>query len=624
MKLFNFTFKTLSIILISFCISCSDSDNSDDMNNGDDNSEILDENFETNSQDIDVENAISLSFDEDGVTIFNPFENVHITDENGSVIITSVEENTEINYVLSGQTKTGSVKIYSNYKFGLILNGVSIISNNGPAINIQSSKKASVTLVENTNNRLIDSSTYPTDEEEDMKAAFFSEGQLVFEGNGTLYVLGRYKHAICSDDYINIKSGNIKVSGSVTDGINVNDYFKMSGGTLNITSGNDGIDCGKGYIEVGGGTISINAKEGDGIKTSYKGSDTSISPYIKITGGNVDVTCTGNAAKGIKSKGDVTLSGGKINITTSGDAYYDTDDADITSSSCIKCDGNMIISGESTTVTTTSSGSAGKGINVEGTLTFDGGTTTVTTSGDIFKYGNDDSAAKAIKSTGNLTVNSGNITIKTTKEEAEGLESKATLTINGGTIEIEAYDDCINASNHIEITGGNIYCNSTVNDAIDSNGTLTITGGTIIAAGATAPEAGIDCDNSTFKITGGTIIGIGGSTSTPTSNVSTQRSVVYSNNNSYNIIHIETAEGSELVTFKLPKSYNQNTTFLFSSPNMKANTNYAIYTGGSITGGSDFHGLYTGSTYTKGAAAATFTSNSIVTTIGNNGGGHRP
>ena len=62
----------------------------------------------------------------------------------------------------------------------------------------------------------------------------------------------------------------------------------------------------------------------------------------------------------------------------------------------------------------------------------------------------------------------------------------------------------MNASKSIVINGGNIYCYSSGNDGVDSNGTLTITGGTIVSIGTTSPEEGFDCDQNTFKITGGT------------------------------------------------------------------------------------------------------------------------
>lgn len=639
----------LIIVLFSLLLfACSD-DKTDDIIDEDGNGDsevVIDEDFITNSRDSVFTNAITITYSNNAVTITNPYsdDGISITETNGNVVVTSTNTTTEVNYVLSGVINSGSFKIYSDYKFGLMLNGVSIISTDGPALNVQSGKKVTVTLVDGTSNRLVDNEIYTPYGDEDMKAAFFSEGQLNFEGNGSLQVLGRNKHAIASDDYIRVKSGNITVLGASSDGIHAKDYFRMDGGVLDIKASSDGIECDKGYIRIDAGSITIKSTD-DGIVASYEDTDTSVDPYItisggainitttgqkaqgiksdmgslSITGGTINVTTTGTASKALKTGGNMTIGGGDITLTTTGDAFYDTDDQDISSASGIKCDGNLTI--DKGVIDIVSSGSGGKGISVDGDLIVNSGTINVSTTGEQFKYGSDDTAAKAIKSDGYLTVNGGSITIKTTGVEAEGLESKKTLFINDGTIEIEAYDDCINASDHIGINGGNIYCYSTSNDGIDSNGTLTVTGGVIVSSGTTSPEEGFDCDNNTFKITGGILVGTGGATSSPTSSVSTQRSVIYTTTGTANqLIHIESADGKSILTYKIPRTYS-TMTLLFSSPDISASTNYTIYTGGSVSGGSNFHELYTGSTYTKGSSATTFTASSIVTTIGTTSGG---
>ncbi len=640
-KIFILFFTTCCMLLIA----CSN--DNDPVNDDDDEEIVIDEDFATNTKDTTFVDAVTIAYTDNIVTITNPYENegVSITQSNGNVVVTSINTTTEINYVLSGTIKSGSFKIYSDYKFGLGLNGVSIISTDGPALNVQSGKKVTVMLVGGTSNRLVDSSTYTAYNDEDMKGAFFSEGQLNFQGNGNLLVIGRYKHAISSDDYIRIKGGNITISGAVSDGIHAKDYFRMDGGTLNIKASSDGIDCDEGYIKIYDGNITIKSDD-DAIVASYEDTDTSIDSSIAISGGTINITTTGQKAAGIKSDigsigvtggtinistsglaakafnagGNMTIGGGELTLATTGSAYYDTDDKDISSAAGIKCDGDLTI--DKGVINITASGAGGKGISVDGDLIINDGTINVSTTGDLFKYGSDDTAAKAIKSDGNVTVNGGTIIIKTTKEEAEGLESKKILTINNGTIEIEAYDDCINASNHIAINGGNIYCYSTSNDGIDSNGTMTITGGTIISSGTTAPEEGFDCDNNTFKITGGILVGTGGATSTPTSGVSTQRSVIYgTTGTSGDLIHIEASDGTGILTYKVPRIYNQMT-LLFSSPDMKSDVTYTIYKGGSVSGGSNFHGLYSSATYSKGTTAITFTPSSMVTSIGTSTGGN--
>lgn len=640
-KIFTLFFTICCMLLIA----CSN--DNDPVNDEDDEEIVIDEDFTTNTKDTTFVDAVTIAYTDNIVTITNPYENegVSITQSNGNVVVTSTNTTTEINYVLSGTIKSGSFKIYSDYKFGLGLNGVSIISTDGPALNVQSGKKVTVMLVGGTSNRLVDSSTYTAYNDEDMKGAFFSEGQLNFQGNGNLLVIGRYKHAISSDDYIRIKGGNITISGAVSDGIHAKDYFRMDGGTLNIKASGDGIDCGEGYIKIYAGNITIKSGD-DAIVASYEDTDTSIDSSIAISGGTINITTTGQKAAGIKSDigsidvtegtinistsglaakafnagGNMTIGGGELTLATTGSAYYDTDDKDISSAAGIKCDGALTI--DKGVINITASGAGGKGISVDGDLIINDGTINVSTTGDLFKYGSDDTAAKAIKSDGNVTVNGGSIIIKTTKEEAEGLESKKILTINNGTIEIEAYDDCINASNHIAINGGNIYCYSTSNDGIDSNGTMTITGGTIISSGTTVPEEGFDCDNNMFKITGGILVGTGGATSTPTSGVSTQRSVVYgTTGTSGDLIHIEASDGTGILTYKVPRTYSQMT-LLFSSPDMKSDVTYTIYKGGSVSGGSNFHGLYSSAIYSKGTTAITFTPSSMVTSIGTSTGGN--
>lgn len=606
-------------------LSCTDDDileeqeetnNQENTEIPDDSGDPGDDDLSGNSQDVAFENSIFIAFSDEGAVIDNSFSGVTIEDNDGHIVIRSEITDTELNYILSGITENGSVKIYGEYKFGLVLNGVGITNPSGAAINIQCGKKVTVTVVGQTNNRLIDGETYNYTDDEDMKATFFSEGQLNFYGTGNLEVRGKNKHAICTDDYFRVYEGNIWIKEAASDAIHANDYIVIDGGSITTRSEGDAFDCEKGYVEINGGDIEI-------VTTGEKAHGVKSNDYTHVnTTGTIDITVYGNGSKGFKPKGDMTITKGEITINTAGDAFWEEEESDITSNAGIKCDSNLLIENGSLTILST--GKGGKGINVDGTLTINDGTIKVTTTGDQYIYDRDnDTAAKAIKSDGDLTVNGGTITIRTSKTEAEGLESKATLTITGGEVDIEAYDDCINASTHIQIDGGYVYCNSETNDAIDSNGTLTVTGGTIVAAGSGSPEGGIDCDQSRFSITGGTIVGIGGDTSSPTTNACTQYSVIYrSTVSKLDIVHIESASGGkEALTFKLPKTYAQSATILFCSPLLEKDTEYTIYTGGSISGGEDFHGLYTNASYTKGSSAASFTTTSFVSTVGTSTGG---
>jgi len=509
----------LFIVVLQICSGCDKDSNETSGNEtssqpDDDQDQVGNSNFST---------QITIAFDSSPI-VTNPLDGqgVNIQADGDQITIQSTAE--EIEYILSGTTSSGTVKIYSDYKFKLTLDGVQITNPNGPAINIQSGKRIFVELKDGSTNKLTDGNSYTEVSGEDMKGAFFSEGQLIFNGTGSLQVNGNYKHAICSDDYVRIYEGDITAISTVSDGIHTNDAFVMDGGTLTIQAATDGIECEKGYIIINDGTITVQSGD-DGIAASYEDGDTSIDPYLEIYKGTISVTTTGTSAKAIKSRG-------------------------------------------------------------------------------------------------NLTIYDGTIKVKTSKSEAEGIESKKALTIHGGLIEVEAYDDCINAATSIEIHGGDIYCYSTANDGIDSNGTLTITGGRIIAIGTSSPEEGIDCDWNTFKITGGIVLGVGGATSSPTANVSSQRSLVYSGSGTANtLFNITSSGGDNILTYTIPRTLQQMTV-LFSSPSLVEGS-YTIYSGGSISGGTSFHGLYENAIYTSGTQLSTFSASSMVTTVGSSQGGNQ-
>lgn len=249
------------------------------------------------------------------ITMSNPLAagGVAITQANGDVVINSTA--TGVEYVLTGTTTNGSVKVYSDKKFKLTLNGVNITNADGPAINIQSGKRAFVVLADNTTNTLTDGSAYTASGTEDMKGTFFSEGQLIFSGKGSLSVKGNYKHAICSDDYVRVVSGIITVTGAVSDGIHTNEAFIADGGTLSLTTSNDGIQCEEGYIVINGGTFTINVVD-KGISASYD-TDTTIDPYLTINGGSITIASSGG--EGIESKSVLTVNNGIITVKTKDD-----------------------------------------------------------------------------------------------------------------------------------------------------------------------------------------------------------------------------------------------------------------------------------------------------------------
>ncbi|MEP4531913.1 MAG: carbohydrate-binding domain-containing protein [Cyclobacteriaceae bacterium] len=261
------------------------------------------------------ENTVQIVFSNTSASVTNPVpDDVVITQDGADVTINS--SISKVAYEISGTTADGMLKIYSEKKFKLSLTDLSIANNDGPAINIQSSKTIFVVL-EGTNS-LTDAASYSDiPDDEDAKAAFFSEGQLVFSGSGSLDVAGSYKHGIASDDYIRVISGTITVSEAASDAIHTNDYIIVDGGTLNLTASSDGMDCDEGYIIINDGTFVINALD-DGIAASYdideeEEPDDSITPNVTINGGNFEINTS--EGEGIESKGIMTINDGSINIS---------------------------------------------------------------------------------------------------------------------------------------------------------------------------------------------------------------------------------------------------------------------------------------------------------------------
>ena len=373
-------------------------------------------------------NTILINYDGTSVSVINPlaFEGVSVTVKGADVTVNSSSTNTDINYSLKGTTSEGAFKIYSTSRFNLKLNGVNLTNSDGPAVNIQSNKKCSVILEAGTTNTLTDGLTYATSTE-DQKSAFFSEGQLDFDGSGILTVKSNSAHAICSDDYIHILGGTITVSGAAKDGLHANDYFKMSGGTLNISSEGDGVECESGYILISAGKITSlnNSAEAKGLVCDST---------LTISGGTIKLTLGGNQSKGIKATQKILINGGDITINNSGTVALVTSGSgfDPAYSCGIKSDADVEVS--SSNITIISSGSGGKGISSTGNLIINSGIINITTSGGGASYKNatgvtDSYSAVCLNSDGNISIYGGEVTNSSSGSGGKGIKANGTITI---------------------------------------------------------------------------------------------------------------------------------------------------------------------------------------------------
>lgn len=320
--------------------------------------------------------AVNVIYLGDRAVVENPFafDSLEVAVA-GAKVVVKCRKQQEVDYVLQGMSSDGYFKLYGLKKYNLYFNGVDLTCTTGAAINSQCGKRGRVYVVDGTVNRLTDSASYSAVAGEDEKGAFFSEGQLIFEGgNGELIVNGNYKHAICSDDYIEVRGGNIVVEKAANDAIHANDSVIVLGGSMELNAGGDGIDC-DGTVRLSGGTLKITAPSDDvkGIKSAGN---------IIINGSDVEVNVAGSASKGIKSRGVISIESGNVNVAATGNTILL--DGEPSYATCIKCDSTLSIAGGSVTLVAT--GIAGRGISADVDVDVMGGALNIECSGNSEIY----------------------------------------------------------------------------------------------------------------------------------------------------------------------------------------------------------------------------------------------
>ena len=510
--------------------------------------------------------SLSIVYDGTTATCDKTIDNVTVTIDGADVTINSLTDE-KVSYTISGTTTDGSLKIYSSKKFQLVLNGVNITNPTAAAINIQSSKRAYVVLADGTTNTLTDGSSY-TDvtDGEDMKACFFSEGQLCFSGSGKLNVYANCKAGIRSDDYVMIRP-------------NTNIYVK--------------------------------ATAGNGIK----GNDA-----LYIYGGVINVETSALAAKALSTDGHMVISGGRTTAVTTGNATVE--DNELTGSVGIKADSTLTITGGELYVKST--GNGGKGISTDMQTYIKGGTVRGITTGKTFSYGSDDAKAKGIKADGDIIISGGDVMVRTEGGEgSEGIESKGEMTIEGGQVQVKTYDDALNSKGNLYLNGGYVLAVASNNDAIDANKNLYINGGNIIALGGGAPENPLDAaEGYSIYVNGGNVIGMGGSTA-QTASSSKQASIAYSASVSGQKIGLLDSEGNSMIYFEVPST--SQTAVYMTADGMTANQKYTLNYGVSVSGGTTWNGMNTTGTISGGSQLGEVTASASVGQSmgggGMNGGG---
>ena len=318
---------------------------------------------------------VAVTYAGGSATVVNPFafDSVAVSIDGAKITVTS-QTTKEVSYGLQGASDNGCFKIYGSRKYNLYLNGVSLVNGNGAAINSQCKKRARIFVNDGTDNALTDAAKYKTVSGEDEKGTIFSEGQIIFEGNGKLVVNGLYKHAICSDDYVEVRGATVEVAGAAGDAVHANDSVIVKGGNLLLNPRGDGIDC-DGYVKLLGGKVGITAL-GEDVKGVKAAKD------VIVDGAELTVLVAGDASKGIKSGRDFNLLSGIVNVEATGNTMVLAGDPSY--ATCIKCDSTVTISGGALTLKAT--GIAGRGISADGNVNITDGTTSIECSGNSETY----------------------------------------------------------------------------------------------------------------------------------------------------------------------------------------------------------------------------------------------
>lgn len=136
-------------------------------------------------------------------------------------------------------------------KVKIVLDGVDISCQTGPALFINEAKRCTVELAAGSYNKLSDGGGDRIN-----NGVIFSNDTLSIMGDGTLEINSGNEHGIASDDDVVIEGGSFVIN-SVKSGIFAHDDITISGGELEIKGGTNGIKS-KGTVNILGGRTIVS------------------------------------------------------------------------------------------------------------------------------------------------------------------------------------------------------------------------------------------------------------------------------------------------------------------------------------------------------------------------------
>lgn len=553
----------------------------------------------TESQITSTMDVSALFSDRDFETEYKTAECVAITLQNNtasgsgvSIEGSKVTITKEGSYLLSGSLTDGMVIVDTDKqsKVQLILDGADIHSETCAPIYIKQADKVFITLANGSTNTLSCGESYTAIDENNIDAAIFSKDDLTLNGTGSLTVSSPAGHGIVSKDDLRITGGSYAVT-CAGHGFAGNDAVSIADGSFTIVCGKDGIhgendeDAALGTVYIGNGSLQITS-DGDGISSSAA---------MQLDGGEYTLLCGGGSEYGEEHTDDMFGGGGMGGMGGRpggmggrgyGEMSATTTETDTAASAKgIKSTGAMTITGGSYHIN-----SADDAVHSNSTLTVTNGTFQIATGDDGFH------ADEA------LTIGGGTIQITESYEGLEGLS----ITVSGGDITLKASDDGFNAAggndesgfggmggrpggmggfggdrfgsssdSFIDISGGKIFVDAD-GDGIDSNGNLTFSGGYTVVEGPTNGGNGPLDYGGSGSISGGTIL-ITGSSGMAQSLKSTGTQGVFAitvgNCSAGTEVTISDNSGTQIVTLTPQKMFG---CVIVSTPDIQKGETYTI------------------------------------------------
>lgn len=263
-------------------------------------------------------------------------------------------------YVFSGDVTETTILVEADdeAKVQLVLDGVSIINEDMPAIYVKSADKVFVTTTD-SDNYLEMSGQGATVDDKNLDAVIFSKDDIVFSGLGTIEIVSVNENGISAKDDLKITGGSMIVTAEA-DGLEANDSIRIIGGDIIIDSNKDAMHAendeddslgyiyideanifiiagddairGTSYVQIDGGTIEIETcVEGieatyiqindgtidiyatdDGINATSKSSTYDV--LIEVYGGIINVVMASGDTDGFDSNGNLTIYDGTISV----------------------------------------------------------------------------------------------------------------------------------------------------------------------------------------------------------------------------------------------------------------------------------------------------------------------